>query len=61
LIEQPFVSDDIVAAAGYLSKEDRADLKNKAYDSGIPVEQLAWKISGQVVAIAESASQLPTI
>ena len=61
LIEQPFVSDDVVASSGHLSKSDRADLKNKGYDIGIPVEQLAWKISGQVVEIASCASQLPAI
>ena len=61
LIEQPFVGDDIDDSAGYLSKADRMELKSKAYDIGIPVEQLAWMISGQVVEIMHGASQLPEI
>lgn len=67
LIEQPFVgddieeSDDLAASRGFLSLSDRSDLKTKAYDIGIPVEQLAWIISGQVVEISHTASQLPEI
>ncbi|CAB9523367.1 UPF0187 protein [Seminavis robusta] len=61
LIEQPFVSDDVVVSQRFLSKSDRMELKAKAYDLGIPVEQLAWLISGQVVEIAYAASQLPEI
>lgn len=58
LIEQPFLSDDVVASSGYLSPRDRQELKAKAYDVGIPVEQLAWQISGQVVEIAHASGQL---
>lgn len=58
LIEQPFVSDNIVASNGYLSPADRQELKAKAYDVGIPVEQLAYGISGQVIEIAHASGQL---
>ena len=64
LIEQPFVgdaivdNDDFAASKGYLSMSDRNELKSKAYDIGIPVEQLAWIISTQVVELAHTASQL---
>ena len=64
LIEQPFIgdavvdTDDLATAKGYLSISDRNELKSKAYDIGIPVEQLAWIISSQVVDIAHTASQL---
>ena len=64
LIEQPFVGDDVeeiddfAASRGFLSLSDRSELKTKAYDIGIPVEQLAWIISGQVVEISHTASQL---
>lgn len=67
LIEQPFVGDDaeeleeMEVPHGYLSLSDREELKAKAYDIGIPVEQLAWIISGQVIEISHTASQLSEI
>lgn len=62
LIEQPFVADgDEVESAGVLSKTERMELKSKTYDTGIPVEQLAWMISGQVGELVQGASQLPKL
>lgn len=66
MIEQPFVGDNLednnddtlYATSGYLSLADRTALKAQAYDIGIPVEQLAWIISGQVIELSHTAAQL---
>ena len=65
LIEQPFVGDKVEVgyegAHGFLSLSDRKELKARAYDIGIPVEQLAWIISGQVVELSHTATRLPGV
>lgn len=66
LIEQPFVSDnvDMVESRGFLSLAERLELKTRAYDIGIPVEQLAWRISAQIVEISHASTKLeapPTV